>query len=317
LWLTASLVIISTLIYTLYGGLRASIITDNLQFFIVVALLLICLFNIFSSDLVASKELSNSSLNLLSGNYIPNYTSGITFFIAVAATNLFHQGNWQRVFAAKDYNVLKRSLKFSFMIIIPTVFIMGITGIFAISLDNKINPDLAFFSLLLKENSEIITVAVIILAISLTVSTLDTLINGISSLIIVDGKKISKNINSSNFIIIILSIIALFVASKGFSILYLFLLADLLCCAAVFPVFYGFFKKKIIESDLILSIVIGLVLGLLFFPNTSFTNSLLVGGLINNEFFPVIIKNYLLFWSFLIATIAPAVTVLFKYNPSK
>ena len=53
------------------------------------------------------------------------------------------------------------------------------------------------------------------------------------------------------------------------------------------------------------------------FPNTSFTNSLLVGGLINNEFFPVIIKNYLLFWSFLIATIAPAVTVLFKYNPSK
>ena len=97
----------------------------------------------------------------------------------------------------------------------------------------------------------------------------------------------------------------------------LFLLADLLCCAAVFPVFYGFFKKKIIESDLILSIVIGLVLGLLFFPNTSFTNSLLVGGLINNEFFPIIIKNYLLFWSFLIATIAPAVTVLFKYNPSK
>ncbi len=317
LWLSASLVIISTLIYTLYGGLRASIITDNLQFFIVVALLLICLFNILSSDLIASKELSSSSLNLLSGNYIPNYTSGITFFIAVAATNLFHQGNWQRVFAAKDYNVLKRSLKFSFIIIIPTVFIMGITGIFAISLDNKINPDLAFFSLLLKENSEIIAVAVIILAISLTISTLDTLINGISSLIIVDGKKISKNINSSNFIIIILSIIALFVASKGFSILYLFLLADLLCCAAVFPVFYCFFKKKIIESDLILSIVIGLVLGLLFFPNTSFTNSMLVGGLINNEFFPVIIKNYLLFWSFLIATIAPAVTVLFKYNPSK
>ena len=60
LWLTASLVIISTLIYTLYGGLRASIITDNLQFFIVVALLLICLFNIFSSDLIASKELSSS-----------------------------------------------------------------------------------------------------------------------------------------------------------------------------------------------------------------------------------------------------------------
>ena len=35
LWLTAALIIITTLIYTLYGGLRASILTDNLQFFIV------------------------------------------------------------------------------------------------------------------------------------------------------------------------------------------------------------------------------------------------------------------------------------------
>ena len=35
LWLTASLIIITTLIYTLYGGLRASIFTDKIQFFIV------------------------------------------------------------------------------------------------------------------------------------------------------------------------------------------------------------------------------------------------------------------------------------------
>ena len=41
LWLTAVLVIVTTLIYTLYGGLRASILTDNLQFFIVIILLFI------------------------------------------------------------------------------------------------------------------------------------------------------------------------------------------------------------------------------------------------------------------------------------
>jgi len=40
LWQTATVVIVSTLIYTLYGGLRASILTDNLQFFIVVTLLI-------------------------------------------------------------------------------------------------------------------------------------------------------------------------------------------------------------------------------------------------------------------------------------
>ena len=36
------------------------------------------------------------------------YTAGITFFIAVAATNLFHQGNWQRIYAAKNFETLKK-----------------------------------------------------------------------------------------------------------------------------------------------------------------------------------------------------------------
>ena len=46
---------------------------------------------------------------LLSINYLPNFTAGLTFFIAVAATNLFHQGNWQRVYAAKNTEVLKKT----------------------------------------------------------------------------------------------------------------------------------------------------------------------------------------------------------------
>ena len=70
-----------------------------------------------------------------------------------------------------------------------------------------------------------------------------------------DGKKINKNLKSSKFFIIFLSIIALIVASKGFSILYLFLLADLLCCAAVFTVFYGFYQRNLKEKNLIISIL--------------------------------------------------------------
>ena len=63
---------------------------------------------------------------LLSASYTPSYTAGLTFFIAVAATNLFHQGNWQRVYAAKDYKTLKQSLVISFFIIVPIVFFMGV-----------------------------------------------------------------------------------------------------------------------------------------------------------------------------------------------
>ena len=140
---------------------------------------------------------------MLSSKYIPNYTAGLTFFIAVAATNLFHQGNWQRVFAAKNNEVLKRSLWISFIIIIPIVFFMGISGIIAISLDSAVNPDLAFFSILLKDKTEFLSVIIIILAVSLTVSTIDTLVNAISSLVVVDGKKIYRILLKKGFFTII------------------------------------------------------------------------------------------------------------------
>ena len=318
LWLTATLVIATTLIYTLYGGLKASILTDNLQFFIVLFLLFICAYYLFylNSDYLSYEVIQINSQHLLSSKYIPNYTAGITFFIAVAATNLFHQGNWQRVFAAKNIKVLKRSLLLSFIIIIPIVFFMGICGIIAVSLDSKVNPDLAFFSILLKDKTEFLSVMIIIMAVSLTISTIDTLINAISSIVVVDGEKIYQSSMKNNFLklskvfIIILSIISLIIASKGFSILYLFLLADLLCCAAVFTVFYGFYKKNFKEKNAMLSILLGLFLGLLLFPSPDFSKSILVGILLPFDLFPQIVSSSLLFWSFLLATVGPAIVIM-------
>ncbi len=310
LWITAALIIVTTLIYTLYGGLRASILTDNFQFLIIIILLLICMYNIFDSSFISYKNVIKNSGDLLSSKYIPNYTSGLTFFIAVAATNLFHQGNWQRVFAAKNNDVLNKSLKLSFFIIIPIVFFMGIAGIIAASNQKEVIPDLAFFSIVLDEKSELLSITIIILAISLTVSTIDTLVNAISSLIMVDGKKINKNLKSPNNIVVLLAIISFFVASKGFSVLYLFLLADLFCCAAVFPVFYGFYRRKFNQSKAIYSILAGLFLGLLIFPSTDFSKSILVGTLLPFDLFPQIVSSYLLFWSFLLATLAPVIVIM-------
>jgi len=318
LWLTATLVIVTTLVYTLYGGLRASILTDNLQFFIVLILLFICTYYLFSlnSESISYQIVQTNSQHLLSNSYIPNYTAGLTFFIAVAATNLFHQGNWQRVFAAKNNVVLKRSLWISFIIIIPIVFFMGVSGIIAISLDSTVNPDLAFFSILLKDKTEFLSVIIIILAVSLTVSTIDTLVNAISSLVVVDGKNFYRDTKKKDFLrlskvfIIILSIISLIIASKGFSILYLFLLADLLCCAAVFTVFYGFYMKNFKEKNAMLSILLGLFLGLLLFPSPDFSKSILVGILLPFDLFPQIVSSSLLFWSFLLATVGPAIVIM-------
>ncbi len=314
LWITALIVIVSSLIYTLYGGLRASIFTDNIQF-IVILLLLLMSFNYlisFNSSEFSFEFIKQNKPILLSSGYLPNFTAGLTFFIAVAATNLFHQGNWQRVYAAKSNEVLNKSLIISFFIIIPIVFFMGFSGLVAVSINSSVIPDLAFFSLLLKEQNSIISVIVIILAISLTISSIDTLINAISSLIIVDGNKILKfksdYLKLSKNIIFLLSLIALIVASKGLSILYLFLLADLLCCAAVLTVFYSFYDKKLSEKNAYVSIIIGLFVGLLLFPSPDFSKSILIGILFPVSNFPTFMSQSLLFMSFLLATFVPIVT---------
>ena len=314
LWITALIVITSSLTYTLYGGLRASIFTDTIQFIVFGLLLLIAFLYLisFNSTNFNFEFINQNKKYLLSSDYITNYTSGLTFFIAVAATNLFHQGNWQRVYAAKNNDVLKKSLIISFFIIIPVVFMMGFAGLIAVSENSNIVPDLAFFTLLLKKNSISLSVIIIFLAISLTVSSIDTLINAISSLIIVDGNKVIKfkgdYLNLSKKIIILISFISFFVASKGLSILYLFLLADLFCCAAVLSIFYSFYSKSLNEKNIYLSIIIGLIGGLLLFPNSDFSKSLLIGVILPVDFVPPIISQSLLFSSFVIATFLPIIS---------
>jgi len=320
LWLTALIVLLSTLIYTLYGGLKASIFTDNIQMIVIFVLLLISLIyiNSFSGSQFSFEFIKEKNPHLLSSEYIPGYTAGLTFFIAVAATNLFHQGNWQRVYAAKDYKTLKKSLIISFFVIIPIVFYMGFSGMVAFSIDPNIRPDLGFFSLLLKEKTTLLSVFIIVLGLALTISTVDTLINAISSLIVVDGKAVFNFRKETNYlkfsksVIIFLSIISFVVASKGFDILYLFLLADLFCCAFVLTIFYSFYNKNISEKTAYIAIIIGLISGILFFPSPDFSKSLLIGILIPKELITPFISQSLLFLSFLVATLLPFLVIKAK-----
>ena len=305
LWITAGVTLIICLLYILRGGFTLSIITDKYQFTFIVLIILASLLIILSNiDLSSFEIIKKNSPNLIDKNYLPNYTAGLTFFIAVAATNLFHQGNWQRVFSAKNNSILKSSLIYSSIIIFFIVFWMGYSGLLSYSLNPKVIPDLAFFDLILNEKNSLIVIGILILAMSLTLSTIDTLINAISSLIIVNGNQINKNLSGkkvkdqANIIILLLSVLVFVLASKGYSILYLFLLADLLCCAAVITIFYGFFNKKINSKLAAYSIICGLISGLLFFPSQNFQSSILVGNLISIENFSILIKTNLLFISF-------------------
>jgi hypothetical protein len=182
----------------------------------------------------------------------------------------------------------------------------------------QFNEDLAFFSIILNKNDILISLIVLIFSLCLTISTVDTLLNSISSLTIVHSKdffnfKYLKDKKLSNIVLILLSIICLIIALYQFSVLYLFLLADLVCCSCVYVIFKGLYQKKIYPCRSLVLIMSGLCFGLLFFPSVDFSKSLLVGVIFNKSIFNVIITNSLLFWSFLFAVFLPILLdILFK-----
>jgi Na+/proline symporter len=314
IWISASIILFFTLTYVLFGGLKATIRSDGIQFVVITLLFLYLIFSVFLYNN------NNLNLNIFQENFlkfdskslVSSFQFGFVFFIAVAATNLFHQGNWQRVYAAKNDKILVKSLFISFFIIFLIVLFMGVTGTISKLNGLKFNEDLAFFTIILNKNDILVSLIILIFSLCLTISTVDTLLNSISSLTIVHSKdffnfKYLTNKKLSNIVLILLSIVCLIIALYQFSVLYLFLLADLLCCACVYVIFKGLYQKKVYPCRSLLLIMIGLFLGLLFFPSTDFSKSLLVGVIFNKSIFNEIFTNSLLFWSFLLATFSPMV----------
>ena len=70
LWITALIIISSSLIYTLYGGLRASIFTDNIQFIILLILIILAFSYLisFNQDQFSFNFINKNNKSLLSIN---------------------------------------------------------------------------------------------------------------------------------------------------------------------------------------------------------------------------------------------------------
>lgn len=71
--------------------------------------------------------------------------------------------------------------------------------------------------------------------------------------------------------------------------LYLFLLADLLCSAAAFPVFYGLYSRRISGTQATLSTLAGLAAGLYLFPTPTGPLDYLLESFLVAAFVPAVL----------------------------
>jgi len=304
LWLTAVLVISAVFIYTTVGGLAATIFTDAIQFIVIVPLLLLS----FAIALIALggwgnaiEPVTQSAPQLLSLANGPGIKFGATLVIAVISAEMFNQANWQRIYACRDDVVVRRSFLGSFLFIVPILFIAGLLGILAMHFG--FSDDRAFFSLI--EALGLpgwVSIAVLVLVLALVMSSLDTLLNGIASVFTIDLVRFfpampsTGILRASRILTVAVGIPVVLIASQGYNVLYLFLLADLVCAGALFPVLFGLYSRRLTGSMAFWSALLGIGAGALFFPRPDFSpwNSLPFAGDLLISFAVPIVVSFLI-----------------------
>lgn len=229
-------VALTTLLYTTWGGLRASLATDRWQAVLLVALLAAVLFVDWKHlpPATASAELPG----------IPFWSAvgvALTLVLAVTAANLFHQGYWQRVWAARDNASLWKGAILGGGATIVVVAVVGALGISAAMAGLDLGqPPIPFFALL-SEAPQWLGAVALVLAVTLVASSVDTLQNGIASL--ATASKTGLSLTGARWLAVALMVPVIAIALQGVSVLRLFLIADLLCATAIIPVLMGLWPR--------------------------------------------------------------------------
>lgn len=229
-------VAVTTLLYTTWGGLRASLATDRWQALILMALLAAVLF-------VDWKHLptATASAEVPGIPFWGAVSVALTLVLAVTAANLFHQGYWQRVWAARDGASLWRGAILGGVTTIVVVAVVGGLGISAAMAGLDLGqPPIPFFALLSAAPPWLGVIA-LVLAVTLVASSVDTLQNGIASLAV--AEKQGLTLPTARWVTVALMVPVVVIALQGLSVLRLFLIADLLCATVVVPLLMGLWPR--------------------------------------------------------------------------
>ncbi len=287
LWMTAALVLGTTIVYTSSGGLRASIRTDRLQILLILPIIAaLVLFAAWRLEglLPALRLTQEARPELLSFNFRPGIETAISLILGLTATSLFNQGYWQRVFAARDDRALVRGFIIAALAVLPIIMAFGLFGLVAVGLGKTDTPSIALFVVVLDAAPTALAIAIVLMGLALVMSSADTALNAIASILTADLPRAFPRLSAPRLLLsarlsaLVVAIPALAIASQGYSVLYLFLLANLFCVAAAPAMIVGMFSPYLRGNVAVASTAIGIVAGLALFPDPNFTRGYLMGS---------------------------------------
>ena len=164
------------------------------------------------------------------------------------------------------------------------VFAMGLFGLAYVGMGKEGAASTAVFAVLFEALPPWLMLVVMVAGLALVMSSSDTIINGISSIIVVDLGRAMPALGSEQLLriarwsMLAVSVPIVAVASQGFSVLYLFLIADLICAAIAFPVFFGLYHSRYDGKGAAISIIAGLIAGGWVFPDPTLATGSLLGA---------------------------------------
>ena len=279
---TSIAVMAAVFLYTAVGGLKATIWTDGVQFMLIVPLLVLSFVAIvfgLGGLGTALEPVATKFPELLSLGNISGLRFAASVLIAITAAELFNQANWQRVYACRNEQTLRRSFVGAALVILPLILMAGLLGLIAAGFSFS-GADAFFELLLFVPLPTWVPIAVVLLALALVMSSLDSLLNGITSVFVLDFLRLSDQegeraesqaLFTARAITFGIGLPAIAIAMAGYNVIYLFFIADLLCAALAFPVIFSFYNRHQTATNAFWSSLAGITVGVLFFPTPDFT----------------------------------------------
>jgi Na+/proline symporter len=283
-WQTAVLVGTAVLLYTGYGGLRASIFTDTIQAAFVLPLLLVA----FAGTILTLggpgavyDSVATASPTLLDPGFLPGLQFGLALSFAILGAELINQTWWQRIYAGESSETVASSFRTASITNGAIVVLAALFGIVAVGQADVVtdvtsasyNADVAFFLLLQETVPDWLVLGVVLLALLLVISSVDTLFNALSSLVTADLPRLLSDPDdrtlglAARAFTVVVAVAAIYVSLRARSVLRLFFLADLLGAAVAVPLLYGLYSRSLTGPGALASSLGGLAVGLAVFPD--------------------------------------------------
>jgi Na+/proline symporter len=269
------------LAYTAYGGLQASIFTDTLQTLVLLPLLAVgfgaAILSLGGAGAVHETVLAQDA-SLVDPGFVPGLRFGAYVVVAILGAEMLNQAWWQRIYAGSSSREVRRSFLIAAVAVLPMVVTAGLFGLAATGLDSLVtsgaeyNADVAFFLVVNASFSEPVTLAVVLIAVLLVMSTADTLFNAIASVATADLRRLLADPDddtltlAARFLTVVVALAATVVGAQGYSVLQVFFTADLLATATFVPLLYGLYSPRPSGPGMLVASVAGLLVGAAMFP---------------------------------------------------